>query len=367
MRFTTFVTIQYQRNTAHIIIYYNDMKQIYFLLLLSVCLLAGCKESTEKVTKHAYTNPLQTTDSTALALADPFVYKHDNLYYMTGTADLPDGAGFVCYVSSDLITWKYNNVLYRKPAEHPGISNFWAPEVKYYKGKFYLTYSCYFNDRNMLLTYLAVSDKPEGPFKDLYTPWFDLGYSAIDADIFVDDDGTPYVYYSKNGMQDSLATGELYVAKLKKDLSGLDGDPVFISGASQDWERVNWERNRCNEGAFVFKREGRYYMTYSGNDTGYGFYGVGVSTASQPLGPWVKEESNPLMTTDLSKGISSPGHNSIVEAPDGNLYIVYHRHADAHCQKPNWNRVVCIDRLYFDKNGKLCVDGPTNTKQTVDW
>ena len=64
---------------------------------------------------------------------------------------------------------------------------------------------------------------------------------------------------------------------------------------------------------------------------------------------------------------NSPGHNSIVQAPDGSLYIVYHRHADPNCQKPNWTRVVCIDKLYFDKDGKLKVDGPTNSAQHISW
>ena len=68
---------------------------------------------------------------------------------------------------------------------------------------------------------------------------------------------------------------------------------------------------------------------------------------------WKKYKDNPLMTTELSKGISSPGHNSIVTSKDGKMYIVYHRHADPNCKKPNWDRVVCIDEIYFDKNGKL--------------
>ena len=222
-------------------------------------------------------------------------------------------------------------------------------------------------DLQLLYERFGSDEKPGGPFIDLYTPWFDLGYSAIDADIFVDDDGTPYVYFSKNGMQDTLATGELYGVKLKKDLSGLMGEPVFISGASQTWEKVNWDRNRCNEGAYVFKKNGKYYMTYSANDTGYEFYGVGVSYADSPLGPWVKSEDNPLLTTDLPKGVSAPGHNSIVEAPNGDLYIVYHRHADVHCQKPNWDRVVCMDRLFFDEKGKLCTDGPSSSLQQICW
>ncbi|MDF9828957.1 glycoside hydrolase family 43 protein [Parabacteroides sp. PF5-6] len=323
--------------------------KIISLLCVSI-LLIGCNHS------GSYINPVKTIDQTEIHLADPFVYKHDGIYYMTGTSNLPEGEGFVCYRSTDLAVWEYLGELYRKPENHIGVYGFWAPEVKYYKGKFYMTYSCYVEKYGRMLTCLAVSEKPGGPFVDLYTPWFDLGYSAIDANIFVDDDGTPYVYYSRNGMQDSLATGELYVAKLKTDLSGLDSEPVFISGASQPWERVNWERNRCNEGSFVFKRKGTYYMTYSANDTGYEYYGVGVAYAKNPMGPWTKSADNPLITTDLSKGVSSPGHNSIVEMPDGNLYMIYHRHADPHCEKPNWDRVVCMNRLFFNDEGELKID-----------
>ena len=65
--------------------------------------------------------------------------------------------------------------------------------------------------------------------------------------------------------------------------------------------------------------------------------------------------------------ISAPGHNSVVEAPDGDLYIIYHRHADASCQKPNWDRVVCMDRLFFDEEGKLHTDGPSAMPRQVYW
>jgi len=108
-------------------------------------------------------------------------------------------------------------------------------------------------------------------------------------------------------------------------------------------------------------------MTYSANDTGYESYGVGVSYADNPLGPWTKSGDNPLLATDISNGISAPGHNSVVEAPDGDLYIIYHRHADASCQKPNWDRVVCMDRLFFDEEGKLHTDGPSAMPRQVYW
>ena len=57
---------------------------------------------------------------------------------------------------------------------------------------------------------LAVSDTPAGPYTDLHAPWFDFGYSAIDGHIFVDDDGKPYLYFSRNGVQDGYSFGIIY-------------------------------------------------------------------------------------------------------------------------------------------------------------
>ena len=101
-------------------------------------------------------------------------------------------------------------------------------------------------------------------------------------------------------------------------------------------------------------------MTYSANDTGYSDYGVGVATAPHPLGPWTKSEDNPLMTTDLARGVSSPGHGCVVDLPDGESYFFYHRHADPPGSKPSFDRVVCMDRLFFDGDGALRTDGPSS-------
>ena len=75
--------------------------------------------------------------------------------------------------------------------------------------------------------------------------------------------------------------------------------------------------NRCNEGAFVVKHDGRYYMTYSANHTGFPHYGIGYATADTPLGPWVKAEENPIAATNVDIGVSGPGHSCITKSPDG--------------------------------------------------
>jgi beta-xylosidase len=306
-----------------------------------------------------YTNPI---GDTPVHMGDPFVLTHEGIYYLFGTTS-PD-EGFRCYRSEDLVQWKQRGWAWRTAPEGWATGAFWAPEVKFHRGKFYMTYSGIVRDSDpiRLGMALAVSDTPDGPYRDLYAPWFDAGYSTIDGHIFVDDDEAAYLYFSRNGTEDGYSYGINYGVRLKSDLSAPDGEPVKLMEASQDWERVNWNENRCNEGVTVIKHDGVYYMTYSANHTEYSRYGVGYATAKHPLGPWTKALENPILSSRLEIGVSAPGHNSLVLSPDGTeMFIVYHTHADP--MKPSSDRVVNIDRITFDAGGKLCVAGPTRSPQ----
>jgi GH43 family beta-xylosidase len=211
---------------------------------------------------------------------------------------------------------------------------------------------------------LAVSDTPEGPYRDLHAPWFDAGYSAIDGHIFVDTGGSPYLYFSRNGSREGYSYGMIYGVALAGDLSKPLGDPVLLAEADQPWERINWARNRCNEGPTVVVHGGRYYMTYSANNTGAPGYGVGYAVADKPLGPWAKSPDNPILAGNAEIGVSSPGHNSIVLSPDGKeMFVVYHAHADP--KNPGGPRVVCIDRMAWDNSGRLRITGPTRSPQPM--
>jgi GH43 family beta-xylosidase len=114
----------------------------------------------------------------------------------------------------------------------------------------------------------------------------------------------------------------------------------------------------------VLKRAGKYYMTYSANNTGAPGYGAGYAVAARPLGPWVKNPDNPVLAGRLEIGVSSPGHNSFAASPDGKeMFIVYHSHADPN--NPRGARVVNIDRVVFDRSGALRVLGPTRSPQPL--
>lgn len=323
-------------------------KRVLGLLSLAIlCMI--CRIGTLQAKGY---DPLCYCDGKPIHLADPCVFAGKDTYYLTGTST--DGHSFDLYTSHNLRDWQYKGKLYEARGDiYQGATCFWAPEVRVYQGRYYLTFSCFSPSFATYITCLAMSDQPDGDYRDLYVPWIDPKYSAIDCDIFVDNSGEPYLYYSHNFTKDGVGTGQIFAAKLKADLSGLANEPRIISEASQDWERVNWKVNRCNEGPWVIRHKDKYVMTYSANDTGFGHYGIGVSEATSPLGPWTKYDTNPMLTTNLKRGVSSPGHNSIIEGHDGNLYIVYHRHADPACKKPNWDRVVCIERLKFTKKGKL--------------
>ncbi|MDD4578487.1 MAG: glycoside hydrolase family 43 protein [Sphaerochaeta sp.] len=324
----------------------HDTQSLFYFFIL---LVTSC-------THHGpdYTSPLKTTDGEYIPLGDPFVYTHKGVYYMTGTS-IPD-SGFNYYTSKDMVTWEFGGALFRPSEDHYGVGYFWAPEVKYYQDRFYLTYSSRDKESGLLLSALAVSDRPEGPFTELYAPWFNTGQSAIDCHIFIDDDSnqTPYLFYSQNGAREGYSYGENYVVKLNEELSDFAGDPVLVGKASQEWEKVDYDVNRCNEGVFALKHNGNYYITYSANHTSYSHYGVGTSKASHPLGPWIKDADNPILTSDDALRISSPGHSCIVRSPDGKeLYIVYHAHRDYNIPKPSDDRIVYIDRVYFNRDGNL--------------
>src|SRR3954470_3794222 len=114
--------------------------------------------------------------------ADPFVWKHHGRYYAVGTGPISESntvgeADFTTYevngremalpllVSNDLVKWKLHGGALHVPSFARG-AVFWAPEVAYNHGYFYLYYSVATQGLNHSLR-VAVSDKPEGPYEDV--------------------------------------------------------------------------------------------------------------------------------------------------------------------------------------------------------
>ena len=270
-------------------------------------------------------------------LADPAVIRFEGRYYLYPTDEAGSTLGFDVYLSEDLVHWTQGPRVF----SHPG-PNVWAPEVYHDPDTkmFYLYYTS-----NMRIG-VAVADNPLGPFVDQGI----LIRSAIDANLFRDDDGSLYLYYSyAPPVYIRRSRGLLRVQRMSSPLE-TDGDPIDLL-SSESWERYLGIVGII-EGPWVLKRNNVYYLMYSGNATSSVDYAVGYATAVSPLGPFSKYAGNPVLAK--GGGVLGPGHNSVVEAPDGSLVIVYHQKSTPRFLWWHFgDRVVCVDSMSFDDAGNI--------------
>ncbi|HHT35787.1 MAG TPA: family 43 glycosylhydrolase [Firmicutes bacterium] len=308
-----------------------------------------------------YKNPLAINN-----IGDPFVLKaSDSRYYCYPTSG--GVRGFKVWTSTDLVNWVDKGVVYQADEDTWGHNRFWAPEVVEYQGKFYMYYTAGWRKNDSLRIGIAVSDSPLGPFVDvLEEPLFDFGYAAIDAHVFIDDDDQKYLYYSRD-CSENIVEGRheshIYGIKLDDDMLSVSGQPILLTKPEQEWELKSGPKWRWNEGAFVLKHKGMYYLMYSANCYAGRDYSVGYAVSEHPLGPFVKYEGNPILASN-NEQISGPGHHSVTLSPDNSeMFIVYHIHTDP--KKGGGNRQVCIDRMGFNPDGTIWVAGPTITEQPL--
>ncbi len=356
--------------------------------------LTGCGNKKSNTTSDAtaeVVNPLP------IKLGDPFLlHAADGRYYMYGTS-LSDG--FEAFVSDDLASWESIGQVYKGAApDQWNESCFWAPEVYERDGKYYMFFSA--NDRNNpnneqenFKIGVAVADSPAGPFTDLYNhPVFEPEFPVIDANVLFDaPDGKSYIYFSRccykhpveseiadsvrqAGLYDQVEESWIYGAELKPDFSGIVGEPVCLlapptklSDVQAEWEsrsvKAGEAPRRWTEGSFIFPYNGKYYMMYSANAYFGGNYAVGYATSDNPMGPFEKSPTNPVLSENASRGgeVVGTGHNMVLTLPSGEMYTVYHgRIASA----PE-DRVVFIDPVSIDADGVLTVQGPTTGPQTI--
>ncbi|MGN1262531.1 MAG: family 43 glycosylhydrolase [Prevotella sp.] len=216
---------------------------------------------------------------------------HDGRYYMTGSCGdniWKENAGVEVWVSSDLRSWGYMGIVwtFEKDAtwqrewryHHRKVRALWAPELHYVKGNYFITLSMPPGDRGLLK---SVSGLPEGPYVNALA---DDGKwdGDIDASLFEDTDGTVYAVW-----------GGGRIAKMKDDMSGFAEEPRYPQLLSPDTVASHHAAScpkRCNatdighEGAFVFKRDGKYYMTAA--DQYEGRYSSMVAVADNIYGPY---------------------------------------------------------------------------------
>ncbi len=296
--------------------------------------------------------------------ADPGVLyaQKTNKYYIYPTHDGFPGWGgkdFQVFSSPDLKEWTFEKTILTLGKDVQFVNgNAWAPcimERKQADGSYkYYFYFCGGKNNGTKMIGIAVADDPLGPFKARETPIVDFrpqgvrGGQQIDPDVFHDPQSGKYFLYWGNGYMAG--------AELEDNMMDVKRDTMVVLKPDRTYR----------EGTHVFYRKGKYYFTWSVDDTGSENYCVRYAMSDQPLpknGFTFPEGDNLVIRKDPSQGIFGTGHHQVIcKSGTDEWYIIYHRFAWLNGGKmngPGYHREVCIDKLEFAEDGRIIQVKPT--------
>lgn len=327
-------------------------------------------------------------------LPDPFVYVEDDTYYIVGTNDRNVNT-VDCYMTKDFSTYTHYRDIY-DPSKYGGWENnsaeIFAPEIYCFDGMYYMYYSA--NDiEGVRRCSVVVADNPLGPYNPLVNesvdglnnPLFmeDESFDrALDATVFIDDNGKMYMYFTVTSDTQHIVGVEL-ISPYQADWSTYQElvIPGTLDSESDEilleWETYRNSRIKIAEAPFMIKNGDKYYLTYSVNGCWNKYYNVCYAVSDAPLGNFVKPYEEGKLWTNLLMGY--PGTNDS-ESPLFNQWIGFASGTGHHCffyagselmigyhahQNRNWDsnsytqRYFAIDRVYFKENSTPFCNGPT--------
>lgn len=166
-------------------------------------------------------------------IRDPFILPWEGTYYLYASDYIHD---FMVCTSTDLENWTAPVKVTDLPRDFWATQDFWAPEVHYYKGSFYLFATMYSRDRNRG-TQIFKADSPMGPFQPISDgPATPADWMCLDGTLFVEDD-TPYMVFCHEWLQ--VHNGTMCYVPLSSDLSRTVGEPkVMFAAADYDFVRL---------------------------------------------------------------------------------------------------------------------------------
>ena len=276
-------------------------------------------------------NPVVQTCFTA----DPAPMVYNDTVYLYTSHDEDDARGFhmldwKCYSTTDMVNWTDHGSI-ASLAIFPWAkqdNDAWAPQCIERDGKFYLYVPISVQGWPKNVIAVAVADNPLGPFKDaLGHPLVDKANGYIDPTVFVDDDGQGYLYFGNPNA---------WYVKLNRDMISYSGEVVKADGKPRNYQ----------EGPWVYKRNGHYYLAYASTCCPEG---IGYAMSDKPTGPW--EFKGNIMD---GNGLSSGNHPGIIDFK-GKSYVFGFNY------KLNWEltdvhrerRSVCVAEMTYNPDGTI--------------
>lgn len=305
-----------------------------FRNLSIISLIIFCNLS---VYAQKYQTGLKLSD---IHIRDPYILPDASTktYYLYKSASYQNSqgataGGVAVYKSKDMNLWEGPIQVFRVPENNALTGIVWAPEVHYYKGKYYLFATLNsdivwkkaqknwpaFIHRS---TQIFHSKSPEGPFLPFgifpHTPSDEM---ALDGTLWVED-GIPYMIYCHEWVQ--VNDGTMKLVQLSPNLSKTVGSPsVLFSASAADWSTgsihaASSPTSYVTDGCFLYRtKTGKLLMIWSSFKEGDYAVGIAESVTGQVKGPW-KQQKEPIFS-------KNGGHGMIFKTFDGRLCITLHQ------------------------------------------
>ncbi len=245
-----------------------------------------------------FLNPIVSGDR-----PDPAIIKDGIDYYLTFSS-FDSYPGLTIWHSRDLVNWQP-----RRPALHRNIGTVWAVSLEKYRGRYFLYIPVKAQPNDVFVTW---ADHIDGPWSDPVA----LGLPRhIDPCHVAAEDGSRWLF---------LSGGDR--VRLSADGLSLAGEVEHVYDPwryPDDWDVEGFSP----EGPKLHRRGGWWYMlTAVGGTAGPPTGHMVIAARSRSVhGPWEHHPGNPLVrTTDIGEKWWSRGHASLVEAPDGSWWSLYH-------------------------------------------
>lgn len=251
-------------------------------------------------------------------IRDPFVLLYEDKYYMYGTrgseAWTGKSTGLDVYISEDLENWSEPKEVFTPPENFWSHKNFWAPEVHFYNGNFYMFVS-FVSDTRLRGTQILKSEKPDGPFVPHSDgPVTPESWQCLDGTFLVDN-GKPYMVFCHEWVQ--VKDGEVWAVELTEDLKEAKGEPIYLFKASEPVWVDKTRETFVTDGPFAYRTEnGKLMLIWSSFYNHEYCQAMIYSDNGHIDGNWIHD--------DRLLFEKNGGHGMIFRTKENNLKLILH-------------------------------------------
>ena len=281
----------------------------------------------------AYAQPIA-----APPVHDPVMIRQDSTYYVFCT-----GRGIAVWASKDHWHWTALSPVFATPpawttATIPGFTgHFWAPDISYHNGYYYLYYAVSIFGKNTSAIGVAVNKTLDPQAPGFH--WEDLGkviqsvpgrdrWNAIDPNLALDEEGVPWLAFG------SFWDG-IKLARLDPNLHQLAEPQQWYTIASRPRNPSIPDTvagDAAIEAPFICKKDKYYYLFVSFDYCCRGeksTYKMMVGRSPDIQGPYLDRNGTPMtlgggsLVLEGDKNWYGVGHNAVVSFDDGD-WLVFH-------------------------------------------